>query len=1028
MENKITNETEQILTYNRQGVSGTTPALPNMGEAPMSQLFTLDDRVHTVVDFLSRPIDVAKLTWNTNTTSELIPGGIAFPDVFLQNPMYKEKLRGFLGLKGMIKIKVMINPQPFQAGLLLGYWIPNAKEIPVKVDMVQASLSGKSGCPNIQIMCEGGTEQILEIPYVNQHVYYNMATDDGNYGKFFLVPILPLDQGSLGIRIQAWIEFPQPQFATSAVPVLSQASSQTEEENLHDHTILTSNGALATVDSVVSALSDFSLKPSYLTKGAANVLQLMGYSKPINQTGICRTSLRANSYMPNFNGEFMGHKMALAADNILADIDHIAGTDSDEMSLSHISQIPTYYRSFTINALSNATPMGENYVTFVDSVHPQKFVAGGDPGTLDSTFVGYASSAFAYWRGGLKYTFKIAKTPFHSVTLRATYLPGVYDFNTGIPDTTATPAAQLERVYQTTFDFKKTNEFTVVVPYANTLEYLQVVNPFGTSADAIPKKHRACGVLLIDIFVPLVASAAASSSVQVAVFVSGAKDISYANPTAPSIYPYSTVTSQSFSLQEPTDRVAAPNADENTINGSQYKVSLLPSGLCTGEVITSIKSLLSRFGPFYSNTALAANSILQLSPFDFQDPASTSAATIAFDYLDYFSYLYAFYRGGVRFSYDPGTADPSIINTYRILLRSNVANLYPQTISRTSVLSTSNLSPQLLSSPFATALAKPSIEGVVDFEVPYYNRSKITPALTSNQTMENTLAVDYPSPVINIIPRLGPGTVPTTNQLIFRAAADDFRFFYLIGPPRVTLLDSDVSSIPFFDYPSSFDPDVVTYDGGNAFKGFFGNTSVTLPTTAPGLSYDPPAIFSAVDQATTGIYFLPRNVNYGFYHTGNQINVTSTAATLTNVRLQTEAPGLSFATTNTAPNMFTLPSNITFTPAAAPQTPLLFKQEVCTLSGATSITIPSQSSSSIAFGTAFTLTNALCVFRTSYVLLSKGTVVIFSLSFSDSLSFLRVTNVGNATYGFVPISVPSQPGFLTNTPTNTWTRGQVLLP
>jgi hypothetical protein len=1016
MENKITNETEQILTYNRQGVSGTTPALPNMGEAPMSQLFTLDDRVHTVVDFLSRPIDVAKLTWNTNTTSELIPGGIAFPDVFLQNPMYKEKLRGFLGLKGMIKIKVMINPQPFQAGLLLGYWIPNAKEIPVKVDMVQASLSGKSGCPNIQIMCEGGTEQILEIPYVNQHVYYNMATDDGNYGKFFLVPILPLDQGSLGIRIQAWIEFPQPQFATSAVPVLSQSSSQTEEENLHNNTILAASGADAALDTLSSALSDFSLKPSYFAKTASNVLQLMGYSKPTNQTAICRTSLRANSYMANYNGEFMGHKLSLAADNVLADMPNMAGSNSDEMAISYVAQIPTYYRSFTINTTTASPPYNENYVVFNDNVHPSKFVST-TPGTLDSTFLGYVSSAFAQWRGGIKYTIKLAKTGFHSGTLRATFLPGVYSLPNGVPDTTTNPSAQLERVYQKTFDLRDLNEFTVTIPYAATRPYLNVVNPNSNYYTQSAQKDSQLGVFVIDVFVPIVAPDTVTKTVKAAVFVSGAEDIAFANPTAPNIYPYSTVVSQSFSLQEPTDRVTAVDKNDSNINSSNSKMSLLPSGLCTGEVVSSIKALLMRFGPYYFSTSQDVANIYQLAPFDFQDPITATGDNVTFDYLDYFSYLYAFYRGGLRFSYDPGTSNPNVINSYRIVLRTCVSNLYPETASRISTLATSNISPQIFRSPFANAISRPNIEGLIDFEVPYYNTTHITPALTSNHSRAKVAASSYPSPLVTIVPRNGATSSTLVSPLIMRAASDDFRFFYLIGPPRVALLDTDTTLLPEFQLSARFPRTSVEWNGSNNFVGLFVNN---FDLTNPAL-YDPPTTFSAITTDGQTLYFLPRNLRYTFTNASGTVKMTTLGLTIPNAQMQTIGPIATFLQTNLSPSMYTKATDIPATPATSPDAAVKFTKETCIMAADTnSFLIPSQSADSIRFNVPFVLIKPLVFYSdVGYLVLKTGHTLSINKTAVAGGAWAIFTSFEGVNY-FLMSTIPAQTPFPVNTPTSTY--------
>lgn len=1058
-------ETQQLMTYFRQGVAGQTSVLPSIAEVEGAESLSLDDRIHNLTDFMKRPFDVLKAEWTKTTSAgvELIPNGISLPDVFFNNPMVFEKLRGFLGLKGTIRAKIMINAQKFQQGALLLYWIPNYDNIQVKANMVQQSLAGKSGCGHIVINCEGGTEQTIDIPYVNQHIYYNMATNQGNYGRLFLTPLLQLaatDTSSVGIRIQMWMENPQPVFATSAVPVLSQSASQIEEKAKHpsDSGPLTKGGGLD-VGAVIGAVKQASLKPSYLSRTAANLMEMLGLSKPTQNAAIHRTSLRTNSYMANYNGEFMGHKMALASDNELASMSAPAGTATDEMLISTLVKAPTYFKTFTVKTRQANGDYGENYIAFYDLVHPMKFVpASNQPGgILNSTFMGYTASAFGQWRGGIKYNFTVAKTCFHSGTLRVSYIPGIYDAAFGIPNSTDssksdyTPEFQLERCYQQTYDLRDLTEFSFVVPYASTRPYLACVNPFGSAAATIAKRNWASGMLIVDVFIPLVAPAAISQSLEIAVWVSGADDLTFANPTAPSVYPYSPVPvpSQSFSMDEATDRVAAIQATDDNMNKSRPKTDLTASALCTGEVILSVSALMKRFGPFYEPGTVLADTAIFAAPFDFRDPVTASAQLVLFDFIDYFSYLYAFYRGGMRLSLDPGISDTRYVNTWRVLMRTSLNNFYPeQGIVRAQNIAQTTIPPQLLASPFANVISKPSIEGIIDIEIPYYNLTHITPALTSNQTGNQVEESNYPTPLITFIPRNGADLPITTTAkpVMFRAASDDFRFMYMLGPPQVALLADSASVVPIQDEPVKYTTTTIVNNGAGNFSGAFGLVNFIVPTTV-GTLYKSATQFIATSLLGDRIWLLPRNVSYRYFNnpaTNTQLNVDASYWTGgSTLRMLTGVPNFTFLASNLAPAMYVSFDTIApisgATPQAAP-VPCLTIKSVATAISANLLTITIPGQGIINFGSAFMLLNRLLVFRAtddtvptflSATLIDPGATIEMNLETPDESElsrFISVTTLNGDPIGFIPINLTSNLGYPIGVQVPTLTEAAAFVP
>lgn len=1027
-------DTEQVMTYNRQGIAGSTSVLPEMTELSIASPMTLDDKPHSLVDFLKRPVDLlpSNFFWTNDQQAgqELIPLGISLPNDYFKNPMISEKLRGFLGIKGKLKMRIMINAQKFQQGALMPYWIPNSDNMRGKTAMIRKSLSGKSGCAHVIINCDGGTEQDLEIPYVNQHMFHNLATGQGAYGRLFLTPFLQLLSAtgtSVGIRIQMWMEDPQPQFATSAIPdyVSSQSVSQIEESKMHssDSAPLTKGGGLD-VGKIWNSLRTSKLTPSYLSRSAANVLELMGFQKPTQTASIQRMEIRPASYMANFNGEFAGHKLALAKDNELLGIDAPAGTSVDEMAINYIATIPTFYKKFVVNTLNHARPHTEGHVLFSDRVHPMKFVPSFPTGVLDSTFLGYTAASFAQWRGGLTYHFTVAKTIFHTGTLRVTFIPGVFD---DAPTSVQPPPNskwQLERCYQATFDLKEKTDFSFTVPFPSTRPFLNCINPWGAASSEVALKNYSTGTLLVDVFIPFVAPPTVSSYFEVAVWVSGAPDISFANPVAPTIFPYfdgNLVQSQSFSNPDETNRHAGGEFVTNATGQSRTKGAFEASAYCTGEVVASIKALMGRFGPFYFSDPLSSSLSLVVSPYNFATPVTRNTEEKLFDYLDYFSFLYAFYRGGVRMLLDPGDYSDIV---WKIGMRSSLNAFYPRSsIPRTSIAT--SLPQQYIKGPSSMSLSRTSLEGFVSFEVPYYSLTHVTPVLSGDHNHTGVEESNYPLPLVTLIPRSS--QIVSLDLQLYRACADDFRFMYIVGPPQVVMLPSAVDLVPYQIAPARYSATTVTRVNDD-FRGLFGAPSFILLEGQP-MPFEPPSQLLAITPDLSNLWCLPGNVLCDLTRLNNQVKIsTSHFVGSQNLNMFTGPIIFRQADAQLQFNLLTKVVQVDPSPGtdilqAKPAPCLKFSQQVCTINeNRTTINIPGQGT--IAFGQLFTLTNYMIVFDTEddndnvakVVLLAPGRNIELRRQGETSLIY-TVYDARSVFLGFIALNVASNPGFKSNTPT-----------
>jgi len=543
---------------------------------------TREARIHTVKDFLSRPIIIHTGTWS----SSIVPEGAGsqlyttnFPEALISNAMYQEKLTGFVGLRATLVVKVQVNSQPFQQGRLMLQYFPYAQYMPNRVALVNATLQGRSGCPRTDLDLSVGTEIEMRMPYVSPHVYYNLITGQGSFGSIYLVVYSQLrDQisgtGSVEYTVWAHLEDVDIQYPTGAniytgnspnfaflgqkmsagkfterdvrqiwgdksyskkpdkifAQVLSEIKQLKDDGTISKGIGQVSEG-LSTM-SRIPVLGNLFTKPAWISSQASNIFKMLGFSKPTLQGLPCESKLRGQTHMANFDGADTSHKMALSAENQIETKPGLAGTSSDEMDLSHVLSIPNYWDRFTWNtSAATGTQLWNNYVT------PMKIKSYSDT-ILDRfrcTHMGYVANAHGYWRGSLVYTFKFVKTQFHSGRLRISFIP--FYFNSTI----STGDVDVSRSQKLIVDLRTSTEVSFTVPYVSTRPWMFCIRPEASwlGTDNVMMYNAVTGIVRIEVLNQLVAANNVHQAIDVIAEVSGGPDLTFAAPCSPSYVPYS---------------------------------------------------------------------------------------------------------------------------------------------------------------------------------------------------------------------------------------------------------------------------------------------------------------------------------------------------------------------------------------------------------------------------------------------------------------------------------------------------------
>lgn len=849
---------------------------------------TREDRIHTIKDFLSRPIIIQTGLWSSSTVAETQLYTANFPEALIANAMLQEKLGGFVGLRATLVVKVQVNSQPFQQGRLMLQYYPYAQYMPNRVALVNSTLQGRSGCPRTDLDLSVGTEVEMRIPYVSPHVYYNLITGQGSFGSIYLVVYSQLrDQvtgtGSVEYTVWAHLEDVDVQYPTGANiftgsapnyasiaqkmsagnfterdlreimrskayskrPDKIYAQVATEIKQLKEAgTISTGLGKISeglSTMSKIPVLGNLFTRPAWISAQASNIFKILGFSKPTVQGLPCESKLRGQARMANFDGADTSHKMALSAQNEIETKSGLAGTSADEMALSHVLPIPNYWDRFTWKTTdaTNAV-LWDNYVT------PMKIKPYSDTiaDRYRCTHMGYVANTHTYWRGSIVYTFKFVKTQYHSGRLRISFIPFYFNktISNGEPD--------VSRTQKIIVDLRTSTEVSFTVPYVSSRPWMYCIRPESSwlGQDNSLMYNAVTGIVRVEVLNQLVAASNVFQSIDTIVEVSGGPDLTFAGPTLPSYVPYSgnftavateraekereeeydnnVPSTTTRGKREADSKIVAQVMGENEAiqrNDAQHGVypvaidthsvdaNWSPEAHCIGEKIMSIRQIIKRFGNFFSVATSDTNPNVIIAPFSVQNPVSAVNSTKTISLFEYYYFIYAFWRGGMRIkgfasiqqaltgAANTGTkVSPKYPGFVGVALWSSVQNAFNSLYTRftaggTPVQLTATFPAGTTNMGASTQIIDSSIEGLLEFEVPYYNISHISPATTYSTTerpveISNVLKGHIPPAIVGVYPiSQSPSVGTNLNERLsvafYRAPADDFSMMYLVGVP-----------------------------------------------------------------------------------------------------------------------------------------------------------------------------------------------------------------------------------------------------
>lgn len=763
-----------------------------------------DGRSHNIISFLERPIMMVTAAWPTTTERGTILQAFELPWDMLFKDMYKTKVDRFYGFRADCEIRVQVNSQPFQAGRLLLSWIPGFRYLGNKQQYYSSTTTSLAanvkylppitGSPHIDLDLSTCTEATMCVPYISPYSFSELTNGIGSMGRFQLVVYSPLSDTQTGtVDYTIFMNFKNIQLRyPTGLPLTAtaQIGSEAVEEAGGAGIITSTASAISTALGAVAdipGVSQFAQPALWVSKNIADVARQFGWSKPTSIEAPHVTKLSSTRFMANSDGVDTSHVLSLLSDNSLETDASLFRTNVDEMALSHVARTQTFYTRF---AWSTTAAAGS--VLFSAPITPNFYRYTISAAQYAPTTLAYTSAAFRQWRGGINFNFKFVKTKFHSGRVRIIYVPGDYSTGASLPAN-----FDIDANYSTVVDLRSDTDVEFNVPYVAIQQWLLVDNDYPGTART---NFYSTGTIYMVVLNELRAVSAVASSIDVITEVGAASDFELSIPRLPSIYPSDATfpppaaatgsvlnrlvrataqVGEAEAVMAPPEVIQATGAVTAPLTSKEFNGTTYVGGAITvGEKVSSIRQVIKRFHKIYTD---AANGNLitgsyQIQPSKVNSPLNSgSTLPRSIDMYDYYSYLYAFFRGSFRFKVLP----------YDFQIYAARVRLLPEqliTSGPSPVGFVNSLLPEYYTA--ADVYMPRNIEGVFEFQVPHYSRYPILPIIaggniSSDLYQRNFTEIDLSTSNTNVL-------LDRTKISVYRAVGDDFSFNHLIGPPFVS--------------------------------------------------------------------------------------------------------------------------------------------------------------------------------------------------------------------------------------------------
>jgi len=540
-------------------------------------------------NYLGRPRLIHSYTWAENAgngvKSSFTPWSAFFNDANMA-----AKLRGFSLLRANLKLKFLVNGSPFYYGSMLAAYTPlTGWRADTAVGPVNLQLVACSQKPHVWLENQNMSTAEMELPFLFPYPYLDITSLANlvGMGKIDLVQYAPLlsangsSTTNIDIQVYAWAEDVMLSGPTDQ-PILQSGFKPDGQISGPASAVANAAGRLKDVP----ILGPYAMATQMAASKIAGVASLFGFTNVPNISDVSPMKQVPFQLASTEISEPV-HKLSLQPkqETAVGSVQH-GGDGEDDLVLSKF----VGRSSFMVGSQWDTT-LTPGTALFTTIVSPGMVQVGSNK--MAHTPFSYAANHFQYWRGSIKYTFKLVRSPYHRGRLQVSWDRGTSNLAQG-------PSVGNPNTYTTVMDLDEESECSFVVPYMQPSQFLPVpwmdrsYAPYwSTSSTPTGSAAGGNGVLSVRVVNRLTAPEA-SSSATLLVFVSACDDMELAGPRE---FPHITGTD----FFGPTDATTSviqskvvydDDAESHDLAGTQHTHDLYKEVF--GEKVTSLRELMHR--------------------------------------------------------------------------------------------------------------------------------------------------------------------------------------------------------------------------------------------------------------------------------------------------------------------------------------------------------------------------------------------------------------------------------------------------
>jgi hypothetical protein len=696
------------------------------------------------------------------------------------------KIRGYVGVRGNLHVKIMLSTQAFQSGALILHCVPNPDEL--SMNSSNLGLTKRTGGPNAIMIINQDSSVDLEIPFLYPDPFYNNSAAtrlDPDYTNLsVLVPLSSGEATTCQVQVYAWLDQAEVSLPTS----LFLAS-------------------LSSVDDVIEEFGGLFNTLSHDTRTSLLAyLDNYGHVQSYNKT-TGSTSLNFFDNVLNSNGSAPHHIFSFKSDNNTEAVHKIYSQTEDDMSIDNLCAKEQFHCFFSWKTSDTTGKMiGNIYLNTRGNLKAPTNIRDQSPRTkiTEADYFLFISQYFQYWRADFNFKIYLTKTPFHSGRFKISFVPAKYLDTTPVNDTTDN--------YSKIVDLNSKISFVEYsVPFSSTTLALHTDGPLRSGSNlsniGILNEYNTLGSIHIESLSPLVAPTSVHDSVYMVVMRS-MTNVSFGGRTIPRFIPVYVSPTNKSRLgaiedkdnygENQSNNITPPSAPltqetpEAFVKESTETPNQRISHTLFGEHITSILDIISvpqmqytnKFEDDSKNDLCVVPNVFAVHEFDTASyPAPLSKDLVLTDPLDHFAQAFCLYKGGVCLRFlrtnvnDIGSV--RLVNfafspAYNGKVRKTIIPNDLETFTDTSAIALNYLPQTLLD---------PQIQPEINVLMPHRS---IHPVLCPARIRTN----DYYA--VSTLRGRKCGTesllwCTNVNRSFFRNAAPGFSFHYPIGAPVLAL-------------------------------------------------------------------------------------------------------------------------------------------------------------------------------------------------------------------------------------------------